>query len=152
MLQGGAAEVIDDAYNANPASVAAAFDLLALTPARGRRIAALGDMLELGADGPALHAALAEHARRAGVDLVFTAGPLTAALHEALPPARRGGHAEDAAALAPLLRAALRPGDAVLVKGSRGTSMHRVVAALEAGGAAPAARRAESGMGGMRAL
>lgn len=151
-LQGGAAEVIDDAYNASPASVAAAFDLLALTPARGRRIAALGDMLELGAEGPALHAALAEHARRAGVDLVFTAGPLTAALHEALPPARRGAHAADAAALAPLLCAALRPGDAVLVKGSHGTAMRRVVAALEAGEAPPAARRAGSGKGGARAL
>ena len=141
-LEGGAAEIIDDAYNASPASVAAAFDLLALTPARGRRVAALGDMLELGSRAPALHAALAEDACRAGIDLVFTAGPLMAALHEALPPERRGVHAEDAAALAPLLRAALRPGDAVLVKGSHGTAMRRVVAALAA----------DPGKGGARAL
>ena len=112
--------------------MAAAFDLLALTPAHGRRVAALGDMLELGSRAPALHAALAEDACRAGIDLVFTAGPLMAALHEALPPERRGAHAEDAEALAPLLRAALRPGDAVLVKGSHGTAMHRLVAALSA--------------------
>ena len=152
MLDGGAAEIVDDAYNASPASVAAAFDLLAATPARGRRIAAIGDMLELGADGPTLHAALADHARRADIDLVFTAGPLAAALHEALPPERRGAHAEDSAALAPLLRAALRPGDAVLVKGSHGAAMRRVVAALEATETAEAALRADSGKGGAGAL
>ncbi len=129
-LDGGAIEVIDDAYNANPASMAAALDLLALAP--GRRVAVLGDMLELGDAGAALHAALADHAERAGVDRVFTAGPLMAALHSALPPERRGAHAEDAAALAPLVRESLTPGDTVLVKGSHGTAMHRIVAALEA--------------------
>ncbi len=129
---GGRACVIDDAWNANPASMTAALDLLALVPPGGRRIAVLGDMLELGAAGEAMHAALAGDVERAGVDLVFTAGPLMAALHHALPAARRGGHAEHACALAPLVRAALCPNDTVLVKGSHGAAMHRVVAALEA--------------------
>ena len=134
-LAGGAVEIIDDAYNASPASMKAAFELLALVPACGRRIAALGDMLELGAAGEPLHRALAGEAARAGVDLVFTAGPLMAAMHAALPKALRGGHAENAAALAPRLCAALRPGDAVLVKGSHGSGMHGIVAALESSGA-----------------
>lgn len=140
-LGGGALEIVDDAYNASPASMAAAFDVLALAPPGARRIAVLGDMLELGADGEALHAALADDAARAGIDLVFTAGPLMAALHAALPAARRGGHAPDAESLAPLVRAALRPGDMVLVKGSHGAAMHRVVAALEGAGADSGAPR-----------
>ncbi len=136
-LDGGPVDVIDDAYNASPASMTAAFETLALAPAGGRRIAVLGDMLELGADGEAMHAALARDAERTGIDLVFTAGPLMAALHAALPAARRGAHVDDAAALTPLLRGALRPHDAVLIKGSHGAAMHEVVAALEA--LAPAA-------------
>ena len=140
-VAGGSVEVIDEAYNASPASMAAAFDLLALAPARGRRIAVLGDMLELGARAPAFHAALAGDAERAGIDLVFTAGPSMAALNAALPPARRGAHASDSDALAPIVRAALRPHDAVLVKGSRGAAMDRVVAALESP-ACPAAEGA----------
>lgn len=137
-VAGGSVEVIDEAYNASPASMAAAFDLLALVPARGRRIAVLGDMLELGARASAFHAALAGDAERAGIDLVFTAGPSMAALNAALPPARRGAHAPDSAALAPIVCAGLRPHDVVLVKGSRGAAMERVVAALESQCAAAA--------------
>ena len=124
--------VVDDAYNANPASMAAAFATLAArrTGAGGRRIAALGDMLELGPDERAYHAGLAEPLDKAGVDLVFAAGPRMAALMEALPPSRRGGYAENADALIPIIAGSLRAGDVVLVKGSNGSKMSRVVNAL----------------------
>jgi UDP-N-acetylmuramoyl-tripeptide--D-alanyl-D-alanine ligase len=124
--------LVDDAYNANPASMAAAFATLsARRPgAGGRRIAALGDMLELGPDELAYHAGLAEPIAQAGIDLVFAAGPRMAALMEALPPERRGGYAENADALIPIISGALRAGDVVLVKGSNSSRMSRVVAAL----------------------
>ena len=121
--------MLDESYNASGASVRAALAVLALQPAT-RRIAVLGDMLELGEAGPAEHIALAEDVARCA-DLLFTCGPLMAGLHEAVSPAQRGTHAEDAAALAPLLAAALRPGDAVLVKGSLGSGMKRVVQAID---------------------
>ncbi len=130
----GAFTLVDDAYNANPASMAAAFATLAARKPRpgGRRIAALGDMLELGPDERAYHAGLAGPLEQAGIDLVFAAGPRMGALMEALPPARRGGYAENADTLAPLIAGALRAGDIVLVKGSNGSRMSRVVAALKA--------------------
>jgi UDP-N-acetylmuramoyl-tripeptide--D-alanyl-D-alanine ligase len=132
-LPGGKFELIDDAYNANPASMRAAFEVLQNTTLDkgGRRLAVLGDMLELGRDAPTLHAKLAEPLEAAGIDLVFTCGPNMAALHEALPKARRGGHASDSGSLAPLVAAGLRPGDTVLVKGSRGSRMAQVIEALE---------------------
>ncbi len=128
----GAFLLVDDSYNANPASMAAAFATLgARKPAAGgRRIAALGDMLELGADERAYHAGLATPSEQAGIDLVFAAGPRMAALMEALPPARRGGYAETADALIPVIAGSLRLGDIVLVKGSNGSKMSRVVSAL----------------------
>ncbi len=124
--------LVDDSYNANPASMAAAFATLAArkTGAGGRRIAALGDMLELGPDARTYHAELAEPLDKAGVDLVFAAGPRMAALMEALPQSRRGGYAEDADALIPIIAGSLRAGDVVLVKGSNGSKMSRVVNAL----------------------
>lgn len=125
----GAFTLVDDSYNANPASMAAAFETLAARKAR-RRIVALGDMLELGREAQALHAGLAEPLARAGVDIVFAAGPLMAALYDRLPPGRRGGYAETAELLAPQVTAALRDGDVVLVKGSNGSRMARVVEAL----------------------
>ena len=125
----GAFTLVDDSYNANPASMAAAFATLAARSGK-RRIAALGDMLELGPDEHAYHAGLAEPLSRAGVDLVFAAGPRMAALMEALPPERRGGYAESADALIPIITSALGPGDVVLVKGSNGSRMSRVVDAL----------------------
>lgn len=126
VLAGGSAVIIDDSYNASPASMAAAFEVLAGIPA-ARRVAVLGDMLELGADSEALHAQLLAPLTDAGVDLVFTAGPGMAALWQALPREKRGAHAADSAALAPLLRAALRAGDVVTVKGSAGSRMRLVV-------------------------
>lgn len=126
----GAITLIDDSYNANPVSMGAAFETLAARKAQGRRIAALGDMLELGPEERAIHAALAGPIERAGIDLVFAAGPRMAALWDALPPTRRGGYAETADALAPLVTGALRSGDVVLVKGSNGARMARVVEAV----------------------
>ena len=124
--------LVDDSYNANPASMAAAFSTLgARKPAgSGRRIAALGDMLELGPDERAYHSGLATPLQQAGVDLVFSAGARMAALNEALPPERRGGYAESAEALIPIITSAIRDGDIVLVKGSNSSRMSRVVEAL----------------------
>ena len=136
-VAGGAFTLIDDSYNANPASVRAARRVLGAAP--GRRLAALGDMLELGARAPQLHAALAEAAAGSGVDRVYTAGPAMGHLHEALPPARRGRHVADAGELVPVLQAELRAGDTLLVKGSLGMRMGRIVEALLAE-SAPACR------------
>ncbi|MGE0739899.1 MAG: UDP-N-acetylmuramoyl-tripeptide--D-alanyl-D-alanine ligase [Hyphomonadaceae bacterium] len=128
----GAFTLVDDSYNANPASMAAAFATLAArNPAPGgRRIAAVGDMLELGPDERAYHAGLAGPIEQAGIDLVFAAGPRMAALMEALPPNRRGGYAENADALIPIIASSVQAGDVVLVKGSNSSRMSRVVAAL----------------------
>jgi len=136
-VAGGAFTLIDDSYNANPASVRAALRVLGAAP--GRRLAALGDMLELGERAPQLHAALAEAAAGSGVDRVYTAGPAMGHLHEALPPARRGRHVADAGELVPVLQAELRAGDTLLVKGSLGMRMGRIVEALLAE-SAPACR------------
>jgi len=125
--------LIDESYNASPAAVRAALEVLGLTApgAGGRRIAVLGDMLELGADADTAHAALAGPVEEAGVDAVFTAGPGMRRLFDRLPPARRGAHMPDAAALAPFVADAAAPGDVVLVKGSLGMNMKAVIAALE---------------------
>jgi UDP-N-acetylmuramoyl-tripeptide--D-alanyl-D-alanine ligase len=125
-------ELIDESYNANPASMAAALDVLGRTQPQsgGRRIAVLGDMLEMGPEASALHAALAPNIEAARVDLVFANGATMRALYDALPAARRGAHAETSAELAPRLTAALRPGDVVLVKGSLGSRMAVIIEAL----------------------
>jgi UDP-N-acetylmuramoyl-tripeptide--D-alanyl-D-alanine ligase len=132
-MPGGSALLIDESYNANPASMRAAIALLGQAPIgrRGRRIAVLGDMLELGPSGSELHRALAAPLAAAKIDLVFCSGPLMHALWEALPSGRRGGYAETAAALEPAVLDAVRPGDAVMVKGSLGSKMGPIVKALE---------------------
>ena len=132
-VSGGTALLIDESYNANPASMAAAIALLgqaAIGP-QGRRIAVLGDMLELGDQGEALHAALAGPIDTAHIDLVYCSGPLMHSLWQALPSGRRGGYAETAAQLEPVVLAGLRGGDAVMVKGSFGSKMGPIVKALE---------------------
>lgn len=131
-LRGGAFTLIDESYNANPVSMGAAFASLGARQTSGRRIVALTDMLELGAEGPAFHAGLAAPLDKAGVDLVFCAGPLMKSLWDALPPTRRGGYAETAAELSPLVSAAVEPGDLVMVKGSNGSRAGAVAAALKA--------------------
>ena len=92
-------------------------------------------MLELGEQSPAYHAGLAEPIEAAGIDLVFGAGPLMKYLFEALPPTRRGGYAEDAAGLEPLVVRAVEPGDVVMVKGSRDSKAKALAQALAALGA-----------------
>jgi UDP-N-acetylmuramoyl-tripeptide--D-alanyl-D-alanine ligase len=122
---GGPLTLIDESYNANPASMRAALSLLgAATPgASGRRIAALGDMLELGPDGPAMHAELANALTSAKVDLLFCAGPLMRALFDAAPAAMRGAWAPGAAELEAALLKSIHAGDVVMVKGSNGARM-----------------------------
>jgi UDP-N-acetylmuramoyl-tripeptide--D-alanyl-D-alanine ligase len=131
-VPGGSALLIDESYNANPASVRAALELLGQAPVgpRGRRIAVLGDMLELGPAGPMLHAELRDAAAQ-NADLVFCSGPLMHSLWQALPSTRRGGYAETSAALEPAVLDALGAGDAVMVKGSLGSKMGPIVKALE---------------------
>jgi UDP-N-acetylmuramoyl-tripeptide--D-alanyl-D-alanine ligase len=132
-VSGGSAVLIDESYNANPASMAAAIALLgqAMLGPRGRRIAVLGDMLELGDQGRVLHAALAKAVESAKVDLVYCSGPLMHSLWEALPSSRRGGYAETAAQLEPAVLHSIHAGDAVMVKGSFGSKMGPIVKALE---------------------
>ncbi|KAF0114933.1 MAG: UDP-N-acetylmuramoyl-tripeptide--D-alanyl-D-alanine ligase [Rhodospirillaceae bacterium] len=129
---GGSIEIIDESYNASPAALAAALTVLgAVRPGPGgRRIAVLGDMLELGEAAAALHAGLAGLVFDHKVDLVFTAGSLMAHLYDALPPQWRGGHATSAALLAAQVTATVRAGDVVLVKGSAGSRTGVVVKAL----------------------
>ncbi|MFG1401543.1 UDP-N-acetylmuramoylalanyl-D-glutamyl-2,6-diaminopimelate--D-alanyl-D-alanine ligase [Xanthobacter sediminis] len=131
-VKGGAATLIDESYNANPASMRAAIDVLSRTPVgpRGRRIAVLGDMLELGEDAPAMHAGLAEALKDGRIDLVFCCGPLMHALWTALPSERRGGYAQHATHLEPMVAAAIRSGDTLMVKGSNGSRMGPLVKSL----------------------
>jgi len=131
-LPDGAALLIDESYNANPASMRAALSLLGQAPigTRGRRIAVLGDMLELGPDGPALHRDLVQPILDCDVDLVFCAGPLMQALWEALPSDYRADHAPTAAALESKVLAAVRAGDAIMIKGSLGSRMGPLARAL----------------------
>ena len=141
----GGIDIIDESYNANPASMVAALGLLAAVRphASGRRIAVLGDMLELGSEALALHAGLAKDIETANADLVFLCGPQMAALWQALPSTRKGAYAKNSAELAPQLTGALRAGDIVLVKGSFGSRMAVIIEALKAfssnGGGAAAA-------------
>jgi len=128
--------LIDESYNANPISMAAGFRTLGARKVAGRRIVALTDMLELGPEGPAMHASLAQPIDAANIDLAFVAGPLMKSLWKALPATRRGGYAETAADLAPLIAQAIEPGDVVMVKGSNGSRAGVIAAALAALGSA----------------
>jgi UDP-N-acetylmuramoyl-tripeptide--D-alanyl-D-alanine ligase len=129
---GGAITLLDESYNGNPASMRAAIENLGRLPVegRGRRIAVLGDMLELGSTGPELHRGLAEPLVSNGIDKVFTCGPLMKGLHESLPSAMRGAYAATASDLEPLVLDAIRGGDTVTVKGSLGTRMGPIVKAI----------------------
>ena len=128
----GEALLVDESYNANPASIRAALSTLAGAETAGRRIAILGDMMELGADAPALHRELAEAVEEHGIDLVLTAGPLMQELFEALPASRRAAARPTSAELVDPVLDLVRPGDAVMVKGSNSTRMGRIVEALKA--------------------
>ena len=129
----GEATLIDESYNANPASMSAALNVLGQAPVgpHGRRIAVLGDMLELGPTGPALHRGLIEAVRASQIDLIYCCGPLMRNLWDALSTGKRGGYAENSAALEAQAVAAIRTGDAIMVKGSLGSKMKTIVNALE---------------------
>ena len=128
-IGGDAITLIDESYNANPISMRAALATLSARKT-GRKIAILTDMLEMGEDAPALHAALAESIEAAGVDLVFLAGPSMHALWEVLPQSRRGAWRETAQDLAPDVLSALRSGDVVMAKGSKGSKSSHLVEVL----------------------
>ena len=132
-VPGGEALLIDESYNANPASMSAALNVLgqASVGPNGRRIAILGDMLELGLTSPALHSGLSEAVTSNHIDLTYCCGPLMHNLWDALPTSRRGGYAESAAALEAQVVAAIRSGDAIMIKGSLGSKMKTIVNALE---------------------
>lgn len=132
-IGGGEFALIDEAYNANPTSMRAALELLAQTePGEGgRRIAVVGDMLELGPEGADMHAALAPDLKAAKVDLVFAAGPLSKRLFEAADPSARGSWGERSADIEAAVVDAIGPGDVVMVKGSNSSRMGRIVAALQ---------------------
>ena len=123
----GGVTLIDDSYNANPSSMAAAIDTLAL--AAGERWLALGDMAELGADAHALHAGVGARALERGIERLFAVGPLGAATVEAF--GTGGEHYADKAALIAALKAGLHGGVTCLVKGSHSSGMDEVVKALE---------------------
>ncbi len=126
--------LIDESYNGNPASMRAAIENLGRIPVagRGRRIAVLGDMLELGARGPDLHRDLAGALSENDIDLVFACGPLMRGLYDALPARHRGAYAAEASALEPLVVDAIRAGDVLTVKGSLGSRMGPIVKAITA--------------------
>jgi UDP-N-acetylmuramoyl-tripeptide--D-alanyl-D-alanine ligase len=149
-IEGGKILVIDESYNASPAAVRVLAETMTQmhqpvsgpVKSGGRLIMALGDMLELGVGAPALHAGLAASLKAAEIDLVFTAGTLMENLHKALPQDMRGEHTADSRSLAPLVAAAVRPGDVVAVKGSHSSHMEIVVAALLARAAGTAGQTA----------
>ena len=127
----GAVTLVDESYNANPASMRAAFSVIGSMKLSGRRIVALGDMLELGADEMAMHRDLSAPLTDAKIDLVFAAGPRMKHLFEALPLAMRGAWAENAKTLTPYVLEALRAGDVIMVKGSNSSRMSDIVRAIK---------------------
>lgn len=140
-------DLFDDAFNANPGSMAAAFEVLGAVAPRdgvgrvknGRRVAVLGDMLELGPDAVQMHADLAAHPAMAAIDTVHCAGPLMRALWQALPLRKRGEWHETAADMAARAAHLVDAGDVVLVKGSKGSKVSMVVDAIRKLGQAGAA-------------
>jgi UDP-N-acetylmuramoyl-tripeptide--D-alanyl-D-alanine ligase len=125
VLIGRRVEVIDDSYNANPDSMAAALRTLALAHPSGRRIAVLGDMLELGEASEGAHRGILELAHELGLEYLFVFGSQFSAANKA------DLAYDDIDQLTSVLDAFLRPGDLILVKGSRGMRMERVIDALK---------------------
>jgi len=138
----GAIELLDESYNANPASMKAMLAVLARTePAPGgRRLLAMGDMRELGEGADAFHAGLADAVAASGAAQVFLCGPHMQALWPRLAAAQRGIHRPDSTALAGDVAAALKTGDVIAVKGSLGSKMKNVVDAILAASGGEAER------------
>jgi UDP-N-acetylmuramoyl-tripeptide--D-alanyl-D-alanine ligase len=132
---GGEALLIDESYNANPASMEATLAVLGAEPVRGRRIAVLGTMRELGGASAAAHAGLAGPVRAAGVSRLILVGEEMAALAKALGAEIDLSHVADAAAARDVLKSDIAPGDAILVKGSNAVGLSALVAALAKGSA-----------------
>ncbi|WP_323779984.1 UDP-N-acetylmuramoyl-tripeptide--D-alanyl-D-alanine ligase [Leisingera sp.] len=126
-LDSGEATLLDDSYNANPTSMAAALAVLAATPGAGRRIAYVGDMKELGPQEDELHAGLADLEAVEGIDKIHCIGPLMQALHDALPEGKRGGWYGTSIEAVPGLAGEIRGGDIVLAKGSLSMSLAKIV-------------------------
>ena len=127
----GTIRLIDDSYNANPESMSAALKTLGnMQPDGGRRVAIIGDMLEMGDTSRAAHAGLKDHIEKNDIDAVFMAGPEMSALADVLDADRIGATADSAVALLPAVLSGLRAGDVVTVKASNGTGLGRIVAAL----------------------
>ena len=130
--------LLDDAYNANPTSLGAALDVLAAADvtdgigriAKGRRIAFLGDMKELGLDEAQLHRDIASHPAIDQIDVIHAIGPLMRHTYEALPIEKRGGWAASAEEMTPQVRALVDAGDVVLAKGSLSMQLARIVDAV----------------------
>jgi UDP-N-acetylmuramoyl-tripeptide--D-alanyl-D-alanine ligase len=131
VVDGKHVRLIDESYNANPASMMAALHNLGVTTG-ARRIAVLGDMLELGPEGIRLHAGLLDAVETSRADLVFLCGAQMAALWDRLPASRKGAYGAKSADIAGAVTSALRDGDVVLVKGSLGSKMAVIVDALKA--------------------
>ena len=138
--RGGTLTLIDESYNASPASMRATLCVLAATGPGpgGRRVAVLGDMLELGDASERFHRELLRSLESAKVDRVFLVGDAVAALHQALPERMRGGTWPSADGAIPALRHFLEPGDVVTVKGSRATRVSKIVEYLHSQSARPA--------------
>nr|WP_244283663.1 UDP-N-acetylmuramoylalanyl-D-glutamyl-2,6-diaminopimelate--D-alanyl-D-alanine ligase [Pseudovibrio sp. Tun.PSC04-5.I4] len=132
-MNGGLALLIDESYNANPASMKAAIKLVADLPVKrsGRRIAVLGDMLELGANSDKLHADLARELDQGKIDIVYCVGTHMKVLWERLPAPSRGAYSETSDKLEKHLLSDVRPNDIVMIKGSLGTRMGPLVDALK---------------------
>jgi len=127
----GTFTLIDDSYNANPASMASGLSILGATePTGGRRIAILGEMLELGPDAGKLHQSLLEPMEKARTDAVFLAGKGTIPLRDDLPLGRLAAYADTADELLDLVAGYIAPGDVVFVKGSNASGVHRIARML----------------------
>jgi len=139
VMEDQALELIDDAFNANPTSMAASLEVLAAAKAvdgvgrvnKGRRVAILGDMLELGPDEMALHQALADLSFVQAIDVIHCVGPRMNRLWKALPVAKRGDWTEEAKPMAARAHRLIDAGDVVLVKGSKGSKVSLVVDAIK---------------------
>ncbi|MEO8685325.1 MAG: UDP-N-acetylmuramoyl-tripeptide--D-alanyl-D-alanine ligase [Devosia sp.] len=119
--------LIDESYNANTASMAAAIEVFSAQTARGRKVLVLGDMLELGEQSPRLHASLADAVNASGADRIYLVGPQMAALAAALGPGRITSHAQTTAEIGKIVLADLAYGDAVMIKASNGIGLADIV-------------------------
>jgi len=130
-IPNGTLTLIDESYNANPASMRAALTLLGDMNVKGRRIAILGDMLELGPQSADLHQGLIDSILANKIDLVFASGPMMKHLYDALPASLKGEWVAEAQALVSVLTKTVKAGDALMIKGSNGSRMGPVVAKLK---------------------